>query len=200
MRNSLRNSHTCGHALGHTRRRSSSVTHARGVLEVGALTGVGWDTSGHHAWAHHGGHHGSGSHWASTHPLVPVVLWSHAGVHASGLGHSGHASWAHMSGWLSEEPLRLGHTLHSGQEIGRLLWETHGIELLLHPHARNTLHVLLGQVGFAIFFALGQSHVERFSYDDPAVHFGDGLSGLFGTGKADEPKAATAPFFVHHPS
>ena len=65
-------------------------------------------------------------------------------------------------------------------------------------HACNTLHVLVGEVGLALLFALSQSHVERFGANDPAVHLGHSLGGFFRGGEANKAEAFGAALLQHH--
>ena len=69
---------------------------------------------------------------------------------------------------------------------------------LLHSHARDSLNVLLSQMGLAILLALGQGHVERFGHNNTSIHLSHGLGGLLGAGKADKSKSFAATLFVHH--
>lgn len=102
-------------------------------------------------------------------------------------------------GCFNTRRLRLSHLRHGWHEVA-----TGGLELVddgvsRHgPHAGNALHVLVGEVGLALLFALGESHVERFGADDASVHLRHRLGGLFGGGEADKAEALGATLLQHH--
>lgn len=87
----------------------------------------------------------------------------------------------------------LSYLWHSGHEVA-----TGGLELINDgigghgSHAGDALHVLVGEVGFALLFALGKSHIEGLRANDTPVHLGHGFGGLLGGGEADKPKALGA--------
>lgn len=64
-------------------------------------------------------------------------------------------------------------------------------------HASDTLHVLVGEMGFALFFPLSESDVEGLRADDAAVHLSHGLGGLLGGGEADKSEALRATLLQH---
>lgn len=65
------------------------------------------------------------------------------------------------------------------------------------PHAGHALHVLVGQVGLAFLFALGQGHVQWLSGHDAPIHFCNRFSGLLWGREADEAEAFAAATFHH---
>lgn len=95
--------------------------------------------------------------------------------------------------------LRFSHLWHSWHEVA-----TGGLELIddgvsWHgSHAGDTLHVLVGQVGFALLFALSKSNIEGFGANDSSVHLSHSLGGLLGGGEADKAEALGATLLQHH--
>ena len=87
---------------------------------------------------------------------------------------------------------------HGGHEVA-----TGGLELVddgvgrQGPHAGDALHVLVGEVGLALLFALGQGHIEGLGAHDAAVHLGHGLGGLLRGGEADEAEPLGAALLQH---
>ena len=67
----------------------------------------------------------------------------------------------------------------------------------LHAESSDSLHVLRGEVSLPVLLALGQSDIQRLGDDDAAVHFSDGLSGLFRCRETDEAEALGPAFFAH---
>lgn len=65
-------------------------------------------------------------------------------------------------------------------------------------HSSDALHVLVGQVGFALLLALGESHVEGLGAHDASVHLGHGLGGLLRGREANEAEALGAALLEHH--
>lgn len=94
------------------------------------------------------------------------------------------------------ESLYLWHSRHevaaSGLELIDDSVSWHG------SHSSDALHVLVGEVGFALLFALGESHVEGLGADDASVHLSHGLGGLFGGREADEAETLGATLLEHH--
>lgn len=94
------------------------------------------------------------------------------------------------------ELLYLWHSWHevaaSGLELIDDSVSRHG------SHSSDALHVLVGKVGFALLFALGESHVEGLGADDASVHLSHGLGGLFGGREADEAETLGATLLEHH--
>lgn len=64
-------------------------------------------------------------------------------------------------------------------------------------HASDTLHVLVGEVGFALFFPLSEGYVEGLGANDTTVHLCHGFGGLLRRGEADEPEALRASLLQH---
>ena len=87
---------------------------------------------------------------------------------------------------------------HSGHEV-----TTGGLELVddgvggQGPHAGDALHVLVGEVGLALLFALGQGHVEGLGAHDAPVHLRHSLGGLLRRGEADEAESLGAALLQH---
>lgn len=64
-------------------------------------------------------------------------------------------------------------------------------------HASDALHVLVGEVGLALFFSLSESYVEGLRADDTTVHLSHGFGGLLRRGEADKAEALRATLLQH---
>lgn len=90
---------------------------------------------------------------------------------------------------VNQLSLRFLYLRHSWHEVA-----TGGLELINNSisrhgsHSSDTLHILVGEVGLALLFALGESHVEGFGADDASVHLSHGFGGLLRGGEADKAK------------
>lgn len=97
-------------------------------------------------------------------------------------------------GWLWA-----GHHLgHSRQEVAGRLLEGAQEGAAQGSHSGEALHVLVGQDGLPLLFALGQCHIQWLGTDDAPIHLCHGLCRLFWRGKTYKAKPLAVATLCHH--
>lgn len=90
------------------------------------------------------------------------------------------------------------HLGHGRQEVAGGLLEGAQEGATQGPHGGEALHVLVGQDGLPLLFALGQRHIQRLGANDAPVHLCHGLGRLFWRGKTHKAKPFAVATLCHH--
>lgn len=90
------------------------------------------------------------------------------------------------------------HLGHSGEEVAGGLLQGAQEGAAQGPHSGEALNVLVGQDGFPLLFALGQSHIQWLGAHDAPIHLCHGLRRLFWRGKTHKAKPFAVATLCHH--